>query len=515
MGYAVINRISYILAHTPDILIQHGAVQAATRKLNPQDAYLQNITDFLRPYDEVVSYPANQCYIGNITPDELDTIELPWYKRTEKAERLGKFGDIIRQEEFYALLQHVDVFQLVSLTPEFVEAFQGTTDDHPILGKLNLLKEAFTESAQNMQAQIDKHQAEPLMLNGELVGCVKQAHDEDENLSAHIMLENLCAKASGAIAAQNLELQGVDLQSIDYIIECSEEACGDVNQRGGGNFAKAIGEVIGCTNATGSDLRGFCAAPAHAFTTAAALVKAGVFKNVLVVAGGAVAKLGMNGKDHVAKEMPILEDVLAGFACLVSENDGVNPIINTDVIGRHTIGTGSSPQAVITSLIHKPLADNGRNMTQIDKYSVEMHNPEITKPAGAGNVPESNYKMIAALAVKEGLIERKELPAFVAKHGMVGWAPTQGHIPSGVPFVGFGRDMILNGEIENFMAVGKGSLFLGRMTNLFDGLSFVVEKNPGLETDSGFNEDRAKQLIAQAMKNVAETMLELDESESK
>ena len=28
---------------------------------------------------------------------------------------------------------------------------------------------------------------------------------------------------------------------IDYIIECSEEAFGDMNQRGGGNLAKAIG----------------------------------------------------------------------------------------------------------------------------------------------------------------------------------------------------------------------------------------------------------------------------------
>ena len=31
-----------------------------------------------------------------------------------------------------------------------------------------------------------------------------------------------------------------------------------------------------------------------------------------------------------------------------------------------------------------------------------MQNPEITKPAGAGDVPEANYKMIAALGVKRG-----------------------------------------------------------------------------------------------------------------
>ena len=55
----------------------------------------------------------------------------------------------------------------------------------------------------------------------------------------------------------------INIGDIDYIIECSEEACGDMNQRGGGNFAKAIGETLGLNNATGSDLRSFCAAPSH------------------------------------------------------------------------------------------------------------------------------------------------------------------------------------------------------------------------------------------------------------
>ena len=32
----------------------------------------------------------------------------------------------------------------------------------------------------------------------------------------------------------------------------------------------------------------------------------------------------MNGKNHVEKDMPILEDVVGGFAVLISENDGVN-----------------------------------------------------------------------------------------------------------------------------------------------------------------------------------------------
>ncbi|KJF25915.1 glycine reductase, partial [Clostridium aceticum] len=162
----------------------------------------------------------------------------------------------------------------------------------------------------------------------------------------------------------------------------------------------------------GSDTRGFCAAPTHALIEAAALVKAGVFENVVIVAGGATAKLGMNGKDHVKKDMPILEDIIGGFAVLVSKNDGINPILRTDLLGRHTVGTGSSPQAVITSLITAPLDRGGLKITDIDKYSVEMQNPDVTKPAGAGDVPEANYKMIAALGVKRGELDRKEVATF-------------------------------------------------------------------------------------------------------
>lgn len=512
MGYAVIKGVSYVLAHTPDVLIQHGSVQVQTRAKDPSDSYLQQLNAHLRPYEDVVSYPANQCYIGNLTPQQLAEIPQPWYENKEHTSQQGKFGEIYCQELFYAMLNHVDVFNLVYFTPEFIETYQEKISHHPLYSDVDLMAGHQVISKDEILAMAENHQAEVLMMNGELAGCVKAAHDEDENLSAHIMLENLCTKASGVMSAMHLKQQGIDLESVEYIIECSEEACGDINQRGGGNFAKAIGEVVGCTMASGSDVRGFCAAPAHAMTQASALVKAGIFKNVMVVAGGAVAKLGMNGRDHVKHDMPVLEDCLAGFACLVSENDGVSPEINTDIVGRHQIGTGSSPQAVMTALIANPLKAAGMAMTDVDKYSVEMQNPEITKPAGAGNVPESNYKMIAALAVKEGQLERTQLPSFVQEHGMTGFAPTQGHIPSGVPFLGFGREMIMNGDINNFMMVGKGSLFLGRMTNLFDGLSFVVQKNSGKQSEV-FDEAQVKQVVAQAMRDVAENLLNREQGE--
>jgi betaine reductase len=187
----------------------------------------------------------------------------------------------------------------------------------------------------------------------------------------------------------------------------------------------------------------------------------------------------MNGKDHVRKGLPIIEDMVGGFAALIGQDDGVSPVFNTDIVGTHTVGTGSAPQAVMTALVAKPLEKAGLKITDIDKFSVEMQNPDITKPAGAGDVPEANYKMIAALAVMKKDISREEIPAFVEKHGLTGWAPTQGHIPSGVPYLGFAREEMLNGRLNRVMFVGKGSLFLGRMTNLFDGVSIVLERNDG------------------------------------
>jgi len=323
------------------------------------------------------------------------------------------------------------------------------------------------------------------------------------------MFENLVVKASGVLAFKNLlKKNEIDPKDIDYVIESSEEACGDMNQRGGGNFAKAIAESVEATNATGSDLRGFCAAPVHALVNAASLVASGTYENVVVVAGGATAKLGMNGKDHVKKDLPVLEDTLGGFAFLVSKNDGINPIIRTDLVGKHNVGTGSSPQAVIKALIADPLDKGGLTVKDIDKYSVEMQNPDITKPAGAGDVPEANYKMIGAIGVMRKELERKEMLDFVNDHGMPGWAPTQGHIPSGVPYLGFAQDDLTEGKLNRAMIVGKGSLFLGRMTNLFDGISVVLERNPGeTKTEEKLDKDAINELIAGALRNLGNEML--------
>ena len=67
---------------------------------------------------------------------------------------------------------------------------------------------------------------------------------------------------------------------------------------------------------------------------------------------------------------------------------------------------------------------------------------------------------------------------------------------------------MLDGTLKNTMIIGKGSLFLGRLTNLFDGLSFVIQANDGKGSQAvGSDEAGIKKVVAEAMRSVAENIL--------
>jgi betaine reductase len=236
--------------------------------------------------------------------------------------------------------------------------------------------------------------------------------------------------------------------------------------------------MCGCLAATGVDVKGFCCGPNHALLLAAGLISSGVFRNVVVIGGGSLAKLGMKFQGHVEYGQPILEDVLAAVAIQVSADDGQHPVLRLDSIGCHRIGAGSSQQAILECLVGEPLQRLGLKFTDVDKYATELHNPEVTEPSGSGNVPLINYRLIAALAVLKKEISTAGIPAFVEKHGLPGYAPTQGHIASAIPYLGHALTDMMSGRIGRAMFLAKGSLFLGRMTQMSDGLSFIVERNP-------------------------------------
>lgn len=478
MDNTIISAWAYGLVHVPGF-VRYGSKPTREIAETPEQV-LPLIEQHLRSFEDAVEYPPNQVFIGNLHPDRLNDIQQPWYKNPVKgASRFGAYGEIMPEAEFLGLLKLADDFDLIWLEKKSAPFFREKLAGNPLWSGSDLSKIGAGTDMERIRDKIAHHGALPLYHQGRVVGCFQRHHDQDESLAAQVLMENLMTKASGGLALMHLlKRAGLTPPDIDFILSCSEEAVGDRYNRGGGSLSKAIGEMCGCVHATGCDIKAFCVGPVYAILHAAALVKAGIFKRIAVVGGGCLAKLGMKFRGHVGGDMPILEDLLGAIAFLVTEDDGESPIIRLDAIGKHDIGSGSAQQAIMESLVLKPLDKMGRKVTEVDRYATEMHNPEVTVPAGSGNVPLNNYRMIGALAVLRKEIGRSDIDRFVSEHGMPGFSPTQGHIPAAVPFLGHAIDAIKRGEMNNAMFLAKGSLFLGRMSQLSDGLSFLIEKNP-------------------------------------
>lgn len=460
---------AYALAHAPDF-VRHGS--KPTRELAADPSLLEPLTASLRPWREVVSYPPNQVFIGNLSPDELAAIPRPWYEHlVDGASSKGPFGRIIDQAALYGLMKLSDDFDLMTITADLARQAQASLKDFaPRRDRI----EGIAES--DLRALIDTEDGLVLYHDGEAEGFVRTPHEQDDSLEAHVLFENLACKATAALALHDvLQNSPIEPGDIDYVLNSGEEAVGDRYQRGGGSLSKAVGEVVGTINATGSDVKAFCAAPVHALISAGAMVASGLYRYVAVVGGGSQAKMGMKFRAHLRNGVPVMEDCLAAMAFIVGPDDGQRMRLRLDLTGKHPIGAGSSPQAVYEALVVEPLARAGLGMVDVDRYAVELHNPEITEPGGSGDVPRTNYRTLAALAALRGEIGRDEIEEFASTRGMPGFSPTQGHIPAGVPYLGHAQAAMLKGELSRVMVVAKGSLFLGRMTQLVDGVSFVVE----------------------------------------
>ena len=475
----VVTGARSFLAHTPG-LVRHGS--KTTREIETDPSLEHRIAGHLRTYEQAASYLPNRAYLDAGALDELGTTDRPWYNRDGEVRRRLPYGEIMPEEEFYGLLKVMDGFDLVWLEEGFAGRVREQLLDHPYWHETDLTNLAGGVSAAQIEQQLAPDSgALPLHLrDGTLAGVITRAHDKDAALFADVLLENLACKAAGVMAAKTLlDDTGIPPDSVQYVLNTGEEAVGDRYQRGGGNLAKAMAEVCGCTNATGSDVKAFCCGPNHAAVMAGALVASGVFERVMVVGGCSLAKLGMKHAGHMRNDMPILEDVLAGVAFMLEKDDGRSPVLRLDSVGTHPVGAGGAQEAILSHLVVKPLERLGLTFSDIDKYATEMHNPEVTEPAGSGNVPALNYKLIAALAARAGHIDRSEMDGFVATHGMPGFSPTQGHIASAIPFLPHAVDGITEGEMKRVMFLAKGSLFLGRMTQMSDGISFMIEGNDG------------------------------------
>lgn len=465
------------MAHTPG-MVRHGS--KPSRDLLAEPKLAADLASHLRSYPEAAAYLPNRAFLGGIHPDDLLATPRPWYALTGESPRWNPLGEIMPEEEFYGLLKISDDFDLIWLDEEFTNSVLVTLTGHPLVSNQDLERLGEGHSSSAIEDKMAKTEGGlTLQLrDGRTIGCIARAHDQDATLTADVLLENLACKASAAMALRTLMSDlGTPPDDIPYVINSGEEAVGERYQRGGGNLAKGIAEMCGCTDATGADVKAFCCGPIHAMVMAAALVNSGVYRQVAVVAGCSLAKLGMKFRGHLDSGRPVLEDVLAAVAILIGEDDGISSRLRLDSIGRHTVGAGSSQQAIMQCLVSEPLGRLGLRFQEVDKYATELHNPEVTEPGAGGDVPLLNYRMIAAMATMNEEIAQAGIPEFVKKHGMPGFSPTQGHIASAIPFLGHAVDQINSGDMQRAMFLAKGSLFLGRMTQLSDGMSFILEKN--------------------------------------
>jgi betaine reductase len=487
----VIRAATTCLSHVPD-LVEHGSTPR--RKIAADPTWGSQIRATLRSYGEAVAYPPNQVFIGNLAPDDLAGLARPWYAtrpvavQAVAAQRSGPLGEIIEQEDLYALLAAADVMEppLVTLTAAAAEDARARLATHPLLRRLKPSRVEARDDA-SLEHLLERGAALPLRSGETLVGvCTRDERAggrDDPNLKAEHLLENLAAKASGALALLALlDRAGIEAAAVEYVISCGEEAVGDRFQRGGGGMAKAIAEMCRCASASGMDVKNFCAGPASALVTAGALVQAGLYSNVVVVAGGSLSKLGMEFEAFLAQGRPILEDTLASIAFLVTADDGASPLLRLErgAVGLATVGASSSMGPVYRSLVVEPLEMLGLTIPEVDRFASELHNPEIMEPSGSGDVVAKNYRAIAATAVRAGHLRREEMEALIARVGMPGFAPDQGHVPSGVAYIGHAAAAMSRGDLQRCMILSKASLFLGRITELFDGVSFLLERNPGL-----------------------------------
>jgi len=476
-GRPVIRGARFFLAHAPG-LVAHGSKPG--RDVAHAPATADALRAALRPWAAARDYAPNQVLIGARRPEWLWDLPRPWWGASPPGDRRGPHGEIAPETELYGLLRIGDQFDLVQLEAAFAEEARAALATHPLVTKDDLAALGAGVAAAAVDARLGgPTPAAPLRLgSGRRVGCIVAGHETDATLAPDVLLENLAAKVTAAMALRAvLADEGIDPASVDYVIGSGEEAVGDRYQRGGGNLGKAVAEQAGCRAATGVDVKGFCCGPVHALVLAGSLVAAGVFARVAVVGGCALAKLGMKYQGHLRHGQPILEDTLAGMACLVEADDGRSPRLRLDAVGRHPVAAGASPKAIVESLVGEPLRALGLGFRDVDRYATELHNPELTEPSGSGDVPQLNYRVIAGLAALAREIAPADVPAFVRAHGLPGFAPTQGHIASAVAFLGHALERLRDGRHRRVLLLAKGSLFLGRMTQMADGVSVMLERN--------------------------------------
>ena len=125
------------------------------------------------------------------------------------------------ENEFCNVLESVDKLALLDIYAAREEPISGVSS-------INLLQKIEGIPLSEIENRMQEDNVLPLRLGtGETIGFISTDYAEDPSLSPDILLENLTVKATATMALNSvLESNGVDPETIDYVIGSGEEAIG-------------------------------------------------------------------------------------------------------------------------------------------------------------------------------------------------------------------------------------------------------------------------------------------------
>ena len=125
----VLKSASYILVHTPDMIVHNGTTVLTEKVTSPDSEFLKTVESKIRSYEDVINYAPNQVYIGNMKPEALRDLAEPWCNTPVEGTREGKYGSIVPQDEFIAMIKVSDAGRLAG----YSKRLKGQSDYPSIL----------------------------------------------------------------------------------------------------------------------------------------------------------------------------------------------------------------------------------------------------------------------------------------------------------------------------------------------------------------------------------------------
>src|SRR5436309_15010044 len=108
----------------------------------------------------------------------------------------------------------------------------------------------------------------------------------------------------------------------------------------------------------------------------------------------------------------------------VVADDGRSPELCLDAAMVHRIDDSGAGHHMYGALAQAPLRTLGLRLSDVDRFAVELHNPDITAPSRSGDVPGTNYTTPAALAAGAGGTSREQRPATLPATDLTRFCPT-------------------------------------------------------------------------------------------